>query len=60
MKNFKNTIETKTGVKVHNLIFNATAKIWVGLIWNGKKWVSCAWFPSGKCINKLKPNLNLI
>lgn len=61
MENFKNTTQTKAGVKVSDISYNHLTEIWIGVYFNEKnnKWLSCAWKQSGKCINSNRPDLDL-
>lgn len=61
MKDFRNYTKTKTGIQIENIVYNRTAHIWLGMAYNesDKQMRSCAWFPSGKCINRNRQEFDL-
>jgi len=65
MKDLSGIIETKTGVSVKEVRFNTAVNKYLGMVWDEKsylenKWTTCIWTKNGKCINRNRPELDLV
>lgn len=63
-QDFSNRTETKTGVSIRDVKFNSTMNVWLGMVFDKTsfrpdKWSTITWKPSGKCINRNRPELDL-
>ena len=65
MKDLTGTLKTKTGVDTKNIFYNSAMNFYLGMVWDEKsyledKWTTCIWHKNGKCINRNRPELDLI
>lgn len=57
--------KTKTGIECKNVQFYPTLKLYLGMVkdhWSSdpsRPWTSCTWKKNGKCVNRLRPELDI-
>lgn len=67
MKNktdFTGRLTTKTGIATRDIRFIHTMNVYIGMVYDEKsyradKWSTATWKPSGRCINRNRPELDL-
>ena len=64
-KDFTNTKTTKDGTPVKGVRYNSVVKYWLGSVQDPKsylpdKWTTITWNTSGRCVNRNRPELDLI
>lgn len=62
MKDFTQTNQTKSGIKVRDIKFSELMGVWTGQIFDPKwgsegRWLSTSWSKTGKC--RMNPHLDL-
>jgi len=66
MKNFLGTSKTKGGIECVVSELNEVYNFYLGKVkdnWSsipGRAWTTCAWRINGKCVNRNRPELDLI
>jgi hypothetical protein len=63
---FNDTKVTKTGIVIGSIRWNPAANLYLGIVadpqWTHthRQFITCSWNKSGKCINRTRPELDLI
>ena len=66
MENLEGTTKTKTGIECVVNAFNNCVNLYLGKVKDGwssnpaTPWTSCSWRKNGKCVNRTRPELDLI
>jgi hypothetical protein len=65
MKNLNGTSKTITGIATKNVSYNIMANLYLGMVYDEKsclanKWTTASWRRNGKCVNRNRPELDLV
>jgi hypothetical protein len=66
MKDFNGTTKTKTGIAIQKIEWNSAANLYLGMVADprwirpDRPFITCSWTRNGKCVNRTRPELDLI